>query len=65
MRSTIYEVLAVGLLLGSGFFFVRCIHFLAGANYVAGLATMVIGFAVLRTGVEFTKLSVLARREEQ
>lgn len=64
MRATAYEILGLGLLLGSAFFFYRCIEFLAEKDYLSGLVVLVIGFVVIRTGVELGKLAVLARREE-
>jgi hypothetical protein len=64
MRSAFYEILSVALLLGSGYFFFRGIGFLASADYVSGLAVVIIGIAVMRTGLELTRLSVMLRREE-
>ncbi len=63
MRSVFYEVLAVAMFLGSGYFFFRSIEFLAGADYVSGLAVVVVGVAVMRTALELTRLSVMLRRE--
>ena len=64
MRSTLYEILSIGLLLGSLFFFYRCIEFLAQKDYVAGIIAVGIGFLVIRVGVELGRLSFHARREE-
>ena len=65
MRATIYEMLGLALLLGSGFFFYRCIEFLARKDYLAGLVILVVGFVIIRTGVELGKLAVLTRRENE
>lgn len=65
MRSLIYEILGLALLVGSGYFFYRCIAFLAAKDYLSGLAVLVIGFVVIRTGVELSKLAVLTRRESE
>ena len=65
MRSTVYESLGLGMLLGSGYFFYRCIGFLAAENYLAGLVGLAIGVVVIRTGVELSKLAILVRRDNQ
>ena len=64
MRSTLYEILSIGLLLGSLFFFYRSVEFLAQKDYVAGLMAVGIGFLVIRVGVELGRLSFFVRREE-
>ncbi len=64
MRSLVYEVLGLGLLVSSLFFFYRSIVFLAQKDYVAGLAVVTVGFFVLRAGTELGKLAVLLRRED-
>jgi len=64
MRATIYDTVGIGLLLGSTFFFYRTITFLAQKDYVAGLIALVIGFLMIRVGVELSKLSILIRRED-
>lgn len=63
MRSTIYDALSIGLLLGSTFFFYQVVSFLAQKDYVAGLIVMVIGFVMVRVGVEVSRLAILIRRE--
>lgn len=62
MRAIVYEVIGLGLVLGSTWFFYRCLYFLAQKDYLAGLIVLVIGFVVIRTGVELGKLAVLNRR---
>lgn len=63
MRKSIYEVLGVAFLLGSGFFFYRSVEFLAQADYVGGFLVIVIGFLVVRAGVDLSRLSVAMERE--
>ena len=65
MRATIYDTLGIGLLIGSTFFFYQTITFLAQKDYVAGLIALVVGFLMIRVGVEVSKLSILIRREEE
>lgn len=64
MRATLYDTVGIGLLLGSTFFFYRTIAFLAQKDYVAGLIALVIGFLMIRVGVELSKLAILIRRED-
>lgn len=64
VRSTIYEIGSLAFLLGSIFFLYRCVEFLAQKDYVAGVVTLGIGFLVVRVGVELSRLSFHARREE-
>lgn len=63
MRSTVYDALSIGLLLGSTFFFYQVVSFLAQKDYLAGLLVMVIGFVLVRVGVEISRLAILIRRE--
>lgn len=64
MRSTIYDTVGLGLLIGSTFFFYRTVGFLSQKDYVAGLITLAIGFLVIRVGVEVSKFALLIRREQ-
>ena len=64
MRHVIYEILGIGLVLAGVAFFYVCVQFLAEKDYIAGILVVALGFAVLRTGVELSKLSVLLRRED-
>lgn len=58
MRTHIYDMLGVGLILGSGYFFYRTVEFLAEADYVAGLLSLVVAFLVVRAGVDASRLAV-------
>ena len=64
MRSLVYEIFGLGLLVSSLVFFYQCIAFLAEKDYIAGFVVLAIGFFVLRTGSGLGKLAVLVRREE-
>lgn len=61
MRSLVYDVLGIGLMLGSLWFLYRAVEFLAQKDYVAGLMAFAIGFFVIRTGVEVGKLAMVDR----
>ena len=65
MRATIYDSLGIGMLLGSTYFFYRSVEFLAQKDYVSGVLAILIGFIVVRVGVELGRLSIVARREVQ
>lgn len=65
MRSTVYEILSLVLLLGSLFFLYRCVEFLAQKDYVAGIIALGIGFLVIRVGVELGRFAFAARHEER
>jgi hypothetical protein len=64
MRHVVYEILGLMLVLAGVAFFYVCVEFLAEKDYIAGVIVVVLGFGVLRTGVELSKMSVLLRREE-
>ena len=65
MRHLVYELLGLGLIIGGVVFFYLSVEFLAEKDYIAGFLVIGLGFGVLRTGVELSKLAVLFRREEQ
>jgi hypothetical protein len=58
MRARVYEILGVGFLLGSAYFFFRTVEFLAQSDYVAGLMALIVGFLVIRAGVDISRLAV-------
>ncbi len=58
LRATLYDVLGVGFVVGSAYFFYRAVEFLARADYVAGLLTMVVALLVVRAGVDICRLAV-------
>ena len=64
IRSVVYDVMGVGLLLGSIYFFYKTMEFLALKDYVAGALAMVVGFLVIRVGVEISKMAIVIQREE-
>ncbi len=64
MQGILYEVVGLGFVLGSGYFFFRAMEFLAGADYVAGLLGLVIAFLVVRAGVDISRLALASRMDE-
>ncbi len=63
IREVLYNVLGLGFMLGSGYFFYRCVEFLAQKDYVAGLIALAAGFVVIRAGTEISKLGIYSGRE--
>ena len=63
MRPTLLVFFSVLLLLGSLFFFYVCLRMLTERDYVSAILLMFIGFAILRVGSDFTKLSLWDGRE--
>lgn len=63
MRARIYDVLGVGFIVGSSYFFYRTVEFLARADYVAGLMGLIVALLVVRAGVDVSRLAVAARGE--
>lgn len=59
MRRLIYEVVGVLMVLASILFFLHSVRFLADRDYIAGILEIFVGFALIRAGLELTKLSLL------
>lgn len=63
MRGVVYNVIGLGFMIASGYFFYRCVEFLAQKDYVAGLVALIAGFVVIRAGTEISKLGIYLGRE--
>lgn len=61
MRRVIFEVLGILLVLASVLFFFESVRFLSDRDYIAAILEIFVGFALVRAGLELTKLSLLAR----
>ena len=64
MRSLAYEIVGLTLIGVSLYFFYQSVSLLGMANYVGALLTTVIGFLVIRVGVELSRLALFQRRQE-
>lgn len=64
MQARVYDLLGVGFLLGSGYFFYRTVEFLAASDYVAGFMALVVAFLVVRAGVDISRLAVATEKEK-
>ncbi len=63
MRSLLYEIVAFGLLGGSVFAYYECVTFLANQNYVGGMFAIIIGFSLVRAGIDMSRLAAVVRRD--
>lgn len=63
MRHLLYEIVSILLIVAGVGFFYACVRFLAQRDYVGGLLLVVVGFGVMKSGVELSKLAVMLRRE--
>lgn len=58
MRRAFYEGLGVVLVLASIVFFLYAVRFLGDRDYIAAILQIFVGFALIRAGLELTKLSL-------
>ena len=63
MRGRVYDIIGLGFVVGSAFFFYQCVSFLPRADYVAALIALAAAFIVVRVGVEMTRLSIAVSGE--
>ena len=64
MRRGLYEILGLLLVLGSVVFFYYSVTFLADKDYIAAILQIFVGFALVRAGLELTKLSLLTTERD-
>jgi hypothetical protein len=65
MRAWLYDILALVLLAGGGAVFYRCIGFFAAEDYLAGISMIVVGFVLIRGGIDLGEIGLLARRDHR
>lgn len=63
MRGLIYDIIGLGFMFASGYFFYRCVEFLAQKDYVAGFIALIAGVVMVRAGSEISKLGLFIGRE--
>ncbi len=64
MRQLVYEIVGILLVICSVFFFIISANFLAKAAYIASILNVFVGFALIRAGLELTKIGLLAAQDE-
>jgi len=57
----LYEILGILLVCGSAVFFWVSIGFLSEKDYIAGILQIFIGFALIRSGLEMTKIALVSK----
>ena len=60
MRRTLLEILGVLLVLSSIAFFFVSVRFLTDRDYIAAILQIFVGFALVRAGLELTKIAMLS-----
>lgn len=61
MKRYFYEILTIGLMGGSLFFFVECVRSLAQRDYVGAIILMFIGMAIISVGREMARLALVQK----
>lgn len=59
MRRTVYEIFGILMVLTSIVFFLYSVRFLTERDYIAGVLQIFVGFALIRAGLELSKLALL------
>ncbi len=55
--------MSFGMMIASLVFFYQTTSFLVGKDYLASILAMVIGFVLIRVGVEFGRLAVIIKKD--
>lgn len=63
MRSILFDILCVVLLLAALVSLYRCVEFLAEKDYMAGIITAALGVILIRTSSEFARFAALGREK--
>jgi hypothetical protein len=63
MRRRVYEILGVFMVLLSIAFFYYSVQFLGERDYIAAILQIFVGFAMVRSGIELTRLAILSDRD--
>jgi hypothetical protein len=54
------ELLGLGLVAGSAFFYLQSVRFFGEGDHVAGILQIFVGLATTRSGLELVKLGLIA-----
>jgi len=60
MRGYVYDIASLMLIALSIYFFYRSVAFLTVGDYVGGVVSTLIGFLVIRVGVELSRVALVA-----
>jgi hypothetical protein len=65
LRRALYEMFGLLLVIASVVFFYFSVKFLGERDYIAGLLQIFVGFALIRAGLELTKLGILTAENSE
>jgi putative Mn2+ efflux pump MntP len=63
MRKMMLEILGILMVLGSVVFFYFSVQFLSERDYIAAILQIFVGFAMVRSGLELTRMALLDKRD--
>lgn len=62
MKHILLDIASVALIGASLAFFYQCVRFVTQRDYVGAFLLLLVGFAVIRAGVELARLGFIRRR---
>ena len=63
MRKMVFEILGIVMVLASVVFFYYSVQFLSERDYIAAILQIFVGFAMVRSGIELTRMALLSDRD--
>ncbi len=63
MRKMVFEILGIVMVLASAIFFYYSVQFLSERDYIAAILQIFVGFAMVRSGIELTRMALLSDRD--
>lgn len=63
MRKMVFEILGIVMVLASVVFFYYSVQFLSERDYIAAILQIFVGFAMIRSGIELTRMALLSDRD--
>ncbi|HIA00424.1 MAG TPA: hypothetical protein EYN06_04770 [Myxococcales bacterium] len=63
MRKMVFEILGIVMVLASVVFFFYSVQFLSERDYIAAILQIFVGFAMVRSGIELTRMALLSDRD--
>jgi len=59
----VFEILGIVMVLASVVFFYYSVQFLSERDYIAAILQIFVGFAMVRSGIELTRMALLSDRD--
>ena len=63
MHKMVFEILGIVMVLASVVFFYYSVQFLSERDYIAAILQIFVGFAMVRSGIELTRMALLSDRD--